>query len=363
MTVEIRPQSEKLHRLRVQVIDTESGVILKRGSAEMKIDGARAAEVVQTIFVMTGEDGATADEICALFAAPARPAVRQLIEGLVARRFLARADDMHAPSDGVESNLDILYWHFGAQTELVNRRLNKQPITIMGVNSISRQLAAALVAGGLEAVEVVDDPLLCNLRLFDANHDLSAEQWPAALQPPRAYDEWMHELDASSLGCIVATSDFGGLHLMRRWNEFSVEHGCHFLPVVLQDMIGYVGPLVVPGETPCFECLRARQNSHMEDPDSQRAAEHAAFEGQVVAGFHPSMASILGDIAAIELSKFYGGWLQQRVVGSLIEVNLLDSRMTPHKVLKVPRCRVCSPLNAHAPVNLNKAVFYPLNEE
>jgi hypothetical protein len=100
----------------------------------------------------------------------------------------------------------------------------------------------------------------------------------------------------------------------------------------------------------------------MEEPESQRASEHLAFEGQMVAGFHPSMASVLGDIAAIELSKFYGGWMRQRLAGTLLEVNLLNSRMTPHKILKVPRCRVCSPLNTRAPVNLNKAVFLPINE-
>jgi bacteriocin biosynthesis cyclodehydratase domain-containing protein len=362
MKLELAPQAPKLKRLPVQVIETKGGVILKRGSVEMKIDGERAAEVVQTVLVMTGEDGATPEEIGALFAAPARPAVLQLVKRLEARRFLVPANGTSEPDEALESNLDVLYWHFGEETEQVTHRLSTRRITIMGVNCISRQLAAALQAGGLETVEVVDDPGLCNLRLFDRNHQVNAAQWPDAVPAPQAYDAWMDDLDPQSLGCIVATSDFGGLHLMRRWNEFCVEHNCHFLPVVLQNMVGYVGPLVVPGETPCFECLRARQNAHMDDPESQRAAEHAAFEGQAVAAFHPSMASVLGDIAAIELSKFYGGWMPQRLTGNLIEVNLLSTQMKTRKVLKVPRCRVCSSLNRHALVNIDKAVFLPINE-
>ena len=163
------------------------------------------------------------------------------------------------------------------------------------------------------------------------------------------YEKWVQSLKPESLDCLIATSDFGGLQLMRQWNEFCVQHGRHFLPVVLQDLIGYVGPLVIPGETACFECLRARQNANLEEASARRAAEHAAFEGQGIVGCHPAMASVLGDIAAIELTKFYGIRMPIWQVGTLIEVNLLAGRMTPRKVLKVPRCAVCGTLNRAAP--------------
>src|SRR5262249_10319169 len=149
--------------------------------------------------------------------------------------------------------------------------------------------------------------------------------------------------------CIVATSDFGGLTSMRQWNEFCVTRNIHFFPVVLQNLVGYVGPLVVPGETPCFECVRARQNANIEDPTTRAAAEPHAFSSQHVIGFHPSMATILGDIAAVELGKFYGGWLASESVGSLIVVRLLVPSVTTHRVLKIPRCPVCSDLNKRAP--------------
>jgi hypothetical protein len=69
------------------------------------------------------------------------------------------------------------------------------------------------------------------------------------------------------------------------------------------------------------------------------------------------MASILGDIAAFELTKFYSGVIPQWNVGTMIEVNLLATHLTTRKVLKVPRCRACSPVNSKAVVELVKPVI------
>jgi bacteriocin biosynthesis cyclodehydratase domain-containing protein len=366
MKLEFLPQASRLRALRAQLIETDDGAILKRGRAEVKIRGARAAETVAAV-VLAAADGATVDDICEQFAPPDRSAVERLVRELEARRFLVSSEEDPAPNghsgpQGPESHLDLLYWHFGAQAEEVAKRLSERRITVVGVNYISRQLAAALAATGVGNVEIVDYTLLANLRLLDEQGAPDAAQWPATVGAPTPYQAWTERLDPETLGCVVATTDFGGLQLLRSWNEFCVRHNCHFLPVALRDLVGYVGPLVVPGETACYECLRARQNSHLADPATRRATEAVAFEGQAVSGFHPSMASILGDIAALELVKFYAGWPVPRIVGTLIEVNLLATEMAARKVLKMPRCRVCSPMLRHGTVAVEKQVLMPGHE-
>jgi bacteriocin biosynthesis cyclodehydratase domain-containing protein len=341
----LNPTSKKLRALPLQVVEIAGGVILKRGCTEVKISGEGAAQALQVVLGATAGRGATSDEICRRFAAPHRPAVEHLIEQLVSRRLLVPSDDMESALGARESSLEIFYWHFGEPAARVTERLDSRQLVILGVNCISRQLTAALSASGLRNFQVVDDPLLRNLRLFDdAGHVIEGE-WPALSRPPLALEEWADGADLQSLGCLVATSDFGGQQSMRQWNRFCVEHHRHFLPVVLQNLIGYIGPLVIPGETACFECLRARQDAHLEDPQTQRAVEGIAFEEQVAVGFHPSMASVLGDVAAFELAKLYSGVLPRWNVGTLIEVNLLTPRLAARKVLKIPRCAVCSPLN------------------
>ncbi|HXG22622.1 MAG TPA: TOMM precursor leader peptide-binding protein [Methylomirabilota bacterium] len=351
--------ARKLKILPVQFAQIPDGVVLTRGCVQVKIGGEQAVEIVQAVLALASGDGATKEQICEFFAAPDRPAVADLIDQLAARRMLVPAESAPLAEDAVESNLEIFYWHFGKTEQAVVETLEKQRIAIVGVNAISRQLVASLGASGVREVEVIDYPLLRNARFF-ANGALRAEAWPSTIRTPIAYERWTETLSARSLSCLVATSDFGGFQLMREWNEFCVANQRHFLPIVLDKLIGYVGPLVVPGETACYECLRARENAAMEDPDLVRTIETAALTNQAVVGFHPAMASILGDIATMELTKFYGGlggipWK----VGTLIEVSLLAAEMKSRKLLKLPRCTVCSAVNRRSATTPNKMSFMP----
>jgi bacteriocin biosynthesis cyclodehydratase domain-containing protein len=350
---------ESLKAFPVQVISIEGGVVLKRGRVEVKISGAEAAEAVQTLLDSLA-GGATRDQLHRLFPAPERPAVDALLNYLLGKRILVAADAAAEPpgdAAGGEDPLSVFYWHFGASRPDVVTRLGRQRLLIVGVNSISLRLTTSLLDSGVENVEVLDYPLLRNVRFFDDGGRLVESKWPAGGPPPAAHDGGVARLDPEGFDCLIATSDFGGLTLLREWNEFCVRHRKMFMPVVLQDLIGYVGPFVAPGETACFECFCLRRDAHLSDPESRRAVEAAAAAGQGLTGYLPSMASILGDLAAVELLKFYGLGAPWWKVGEAVEVNLLASEMRARPVLKLPRCPVCSPLTLRASARVMKNVF------
>jgi bacteriocin biosynthesis cyclodehydratase domain-containing protein len=347
----------KLRFLPVQVIESEEGLILKRATTEVIIGGEQGKEVVTTLLDQFARGDLSQEEVCGAFAAPDRPSVVHLLEQLQARRLVVPAGAKPPADDSGESSLDVFYWQFGVEADRAAERFNDQHLAILGVNSISRQLAFALAAAGANNIEVIDYPLLRNLHYFDEDGAVLTAQWPEPLPPPSDFKEWSAGPSVDRLTCLIATSDFGGLTQMRFWNEFCVQNRVHFFPVVLQDMTGYVGPLIVPGQTACFECLRARQNSHFPNPQTKRASEAAAFEGQNVVGIHPSMASVLGDVAAIELTRFYSRALPFARPGVLVEVNLLATRMQARKILKLPRCPVCSPLMQRSQTASTKGYF------
>ncbi len=339
----------RLRALTVQLVETGDGVLVKRGGTEFVVTGTDAKEIVETILLAAAGDGATREQLCELFAPPDRPAVDAFLGELLTRRILVPADAADPPAGRPESEIEIFYWQFGLSFGEVFDELRSKRVAVIGVNTISRRLAQSLVASGMPGhrLEVVDFLLLRNLRLFDRSGLLRPQAWPSELGPPTPYEEWRDGLDPGALSCVVPTSDFGGMHLLRQWNEFCVEERRVMLPVVLQDLVGYVGPLVVPGETACYECLRGRQNANMRDPGEQRLPERGAFQGQLATAFHPAMASVLGDLAAMELLKFFTG-IPVRRAGTLFEVSLLAPAMVGRKVLKLPRCPVCSPLNRRA---------------
>lgn len=349
----------KLRLNRLQVMETDAGLLLKRGRAVVQVQGEASAQIAQALLAVAAEGDASREELCDPFPPPLRPSVEQLIQALEARRLLT---DATHPEPAEEGPTDVFYWHFGRGREEVARNLARAAITVVGVNCVSRRLVAALLESGLEAVEVVDYTLLGNVRLFHRDGTLDAAHWPAALGRPVPWRAWEEAGGGREAGCIVATSDFGGQQLLREWNRRCIAARTPFLPVVLQDLIGTVGPLVIPGEGVCLECVRARENAHMDSPETRRAAEHAAYSGQVVNAFHPSMASILGDLAAMELVKFHGQLMRSQLVGHLFEVNLAVPEIRTRRVLKLPRCQACGVPAQRSPVSDDRMSFMPGHE-
>jgi bacteriocin biosynthesis cyclodehydratase domain-containing protein len=354
--MELNSRTDKVYAVPFQIIEISGGVVLKRGCTEVQIRGAGVGAVIKLLLAATAKEGATIQELCSLFVPAHHQIIENLVSQLVERELLVWQPDA-IRKQTPESKLDLLYWHFSARSDEVIERLNSRHIMVLGVNAISRQLALSLTASGVTNFEVVDHSLLRNLEFFDDSGVLRAKAWPTTLPVPCAYTETSkHVFD-----CLVGTSDFGRSPLLRDFNRVCVDQGRHFVPIVLSNMIGTVGPLVVPGTSACYECLLSRQASHLDVPDLRDAIDANSFMGQQCIGFHPSMGSILADIAAVELMKFYGGVLQSSV-GSLIEVNLLATKMTSRKVLKIPRCAVCSPLTARPPITPKKSLFLTSEE-
>jgi bacteriocin biosynthesis cyclodehydratase domain-containing protein len=351
--------SGKLRPTTINLVQMGDGAVIKRGRVEIKVAGEDAAKALQMIFGVA-HTGATREQILERFAPPERPSLEALVDHLIARRILVAEDDRGGAPETAEGPLDIFYWHFGTQTRDVQRRMNAKRLRILGINHISRRLVAGLRASGAREFEVIDVPLLRYEGWFADGGELREDPWQG--DAPRVQRD-ARDPDPDSLDCVVATSDSGGLEQLRAWNEFCVLHNRQFFPVLLQDLVGYVGPMVQPGETPCFECLRSRQNAHMVDYGSRRAVESAFLHEQAVGGFHPSMASILGDIAALELTKHFGMATPLAKVGMVIEVNLLGSEMHSRRILKLPRCPVCSRLNRTPATAFTKSYLLGPEEE
>jgi bacteriocin biosynthesis cyclodehydratase domain-containing protein len=346
--------SRSLRALPVHVVEFGGAVILKRGRLEVVVEGEQAVEIVRDLLHYVYEGPFTPETLLERFLPDERQTVGGLVEHLINKRILVPEEELTENTEAPESQLDIFYWHFGERESNVAEVLNSQRFLIVGVNNISQRLVGSLADLGVSSIQIVDYPLLRNWRLFNDRGVLNA-QWPDRFSLlPKTNP---NEIDPGSFDVLIATSDFGGFNLLREWNEFCVLHDRCFLPVILQDLIGYVGPVVLPRKTACLQCLILRQNAHLRNPVVERAAEFTAFDGQKVVGFHPSMASMLGDIAAFELTKLFGISSTAANIGTQIEVNLLAGTMNSRKVLRLPRCPVCTSLHERTSVAVFKGAF------
>jgi bacteriocin biosynthesis cyclodehydratase domain-containing protein len=351
-------KNTKIRALPVQVIETPEGIIIKRGANEVMVAGANAVKAVKMVLDATAGGGATLDHIRGLFARSTGAQVDVLTKNLLSRHLLIPTDCESDLPKGEESSLDIFFWHFGVSAEQIMERLSTIRLTIVGVNTISRQLTSSLMAAGYRNFWIIDHPQYRNTRFFTETGCLKEEEWPPDLIKPQVWKD----ASRSDLGaCLIATSDFGGQQALCEWNNLCIDRNIHFMPVVLRNMIGYVGPMIIPGETACYACLISRQGSHSINSEVEHLVDKAAFNGQKISGFHPSMSAMLGDIACFELTRFYGEALPERKAGRLLEVNLLAGTMTGRTIVKVPRCAACSPLRKMSQTDLRTTLFPKLS--
>jgi bacteriocin biosynthesis cyclodehydratase domain-containing protein len=350
-----------LRCLPCQILDTSSGVIIKRGITEVKISGDGALDCLHFLLRVLTKVAHTKQQLCELFAAPNRSAVSQLIEHLQKRRIIVPDGSPLIPDYFPETSIDIFHWEFGQTTRSVNSRLDDRRFILLGINEISRELARILTSSGVQRFEVVDDHRLRNHHMFDEQGNLIEKVWSISKPPIYGLDlpdsSWLKRDD-----CLVVTSDYGDNAAFLELNDFCVRQKQHFFPAYLHNLVGYVGPWVIPDETACFQCFRARVNANSPNFLIEDALKNTSHNMQSVSGFHPAMAAIVGNVAAFELIRAYSGVLPMKTAGTFLEINLLSMRFTSRKVLKLPRCTVCSVLNRKSCVSARRSEFTPLHK-
>lgn len=329
--------SVPLHPLRFLVVKTDDGVVLKRGSTELAVSGSGAASIIEEL-VAISKKGASRLDIFARFEPEDRGAIGDLLDALTASRLFVTG----VPHEDAETNQDVWYWQFAHTRQELAHALSLANIVVVGRNGVTEQLVHSLCAAGVPQPKFVSDP-----RLDDAQRAKIPDS------DPKSHTVWLAEKHEPPT-CVVAASSFGNLRTLLDYNRYCIERGLRFLPILLQNSIGYVGPLVLPGETPCLECAHTRWNVGTSDA-ARHAVEDIPPDAQDVIGFHPAMPTLLGDLAALELTKLFGQGLPFRRLGAQLEMNMLIPRIDVRTLLKVPRCPACSPLKKRPRVAIRRS--------
>ena len=333
--------------LGLQAVPHDDGVIIRRGLKQVFVQGDKVAEVLDLIVERSAEGrGVRLDALKTEVDPLKHLTFGTLIDTLRAERFLIPAEEGHASTADGETREEIFYWSHGTSFDAVRDSIADIELAVFGVNHISLPLIGNLRSVGFRAVTFIDHPGLRNLDFYVGGKDLRPEIGAAlASNRPQDFDAWSAAGDKPD--CTIVCSDFGGLALMRDWNRQAVAANTLFYPIVLQDEVAHLGPLVIPGEGPCFECLWTRRSANRADDRDGHASDAHAFFGQRVTGYVQPMARVAADLAAIDLLKYFSGTLPGGRAGRLIEVDLMAPSLTTRNVLKVPRCPVCSRLPLH----------------
>lgn len=147
-------------------------------------------------------------------------------------------------------------------------------------------------------------------------------------------------------GLVVVVPAADELDRLPAWNRAALEHPRPYLLVRPWDgRTASVGPLVLPGQTCCYECVLLRRGANSGFADELADVEAAPLATPP----DPAIGAITAALAAHLAVR----WLVGRdptVPGVLHTVEMRPSPLlVEHAVLRVPRCPVCSPVEQLAP--------------
>ena len=246
----------------------------------------------------------TRDELGGALGAAARPAIEQAIELLAANGLLV--------DGGAETGRGAFAMAaaYGLGPAEAGRRLREARVALVGESRIGRTVARLLRRGGIQSVE----------------------------RPG-----WDYEAPFDLAVVAPAPAEAGRLE---SWNAAALERGIRWLGIRPFDgSIATVGPLVVPGESPCHACLLLRLGGHLE-----YASDFGRIE-QTPPAVEPGapLETIVAGVASHLVLGWFGG--QDIRLPGLVHV--LESgpplALSAHPLLRVPRCPACSPAERLAP--------------
>ena len=127
----------RLHVLPVQVIEVADGVLLARGTTQIRLTGRGAFDVIQDVLTALQPPGHTRTDLLAGVAGPERAKLNQLPDLLIARRLVVPASTGFEPGQSAPNHLepdrfehdraeDVFFWDFGLSATDVRARFAEQ---------------------------------------------------------------------------------------------------------------------------------------------------------------------------------------------------------------------------------------------
>ena len=145
---------------------------------------------------------------------------------------------------------------------------------------------------------------------------------------------------------VVVTDDYLRPELAA-WNARSLASGKPWLLVKPVGIETWIGPMFVPGQTACWECLAQRLRGHrkLETYIARRDGKDSPL-GAVPAGIASTQHACLAE-AATEITRWIGTGGQSSLLNRVLTTSTLTLERTPHVLTRRPQCPSCGSPEPH----------------
>jgi bacteriocin biosynthesis cyclodehydratase domain-containing protein len=148
---------------------------------------------------------------------------------------------------------------------------------------------------------------------------------------------------------LVATADYLRPELTA-WNARSFIDGKSWLLMKPVGIETWIGPMFVPGQTACWECLAQRLRGHrkLEHYLARRTGAEAPF-GAIPACIASTRQAAFAE-AVTEITRWIGTAGKSALLDAVVSTSILTLQRTHHKLTRRPQCPSCgSPVSRKPP--------------
>jgi bacteriocin biosynthesis cyclodehydratase domain-containing protein len=282
-----------------RLVEDGDRLMLEHGQTVVVLEGAAVRTLVPALLPLL--DGThSLEELVVRMGPPVRTAIESAIETLARHGLLTEGPAAPARS---RATGDAFAAAYGVPPSAVAERLASAIVSIVGESPAGAEIARLLLAAGVGEVR-------------------------------RGVWESGGEVDLA-----VVTPATDELARFGPWNAAAIATGRPWLPVRPFDgRLAAVGPLIVPDESCCYECVLLRRGANLE-----YGADLAAIETTPIAATaDPAFESLVVAFAAHLVLRWVAGH-DRTLPGLLYAVEPQPTlTITEHTVLRVPRCPACS---------------------
>jgi molybdopterin/thiamine biosynthesis adenylyltransferase len=265
--------------------------------------------------------------------------------------------DRYVPLDDRFSRHELYYDYVGSTEKDAQQILSGKKIGLIGVGGIGTNVAMILAGAGIGKLVLLDGDLIeesnltrqflydeisvGSLKVATATKNLQELNSKIEILPIAEHlteSNWkdiFHKFFSDCDFVVLSADTPAQIH---HWiNNASIEHGFAYSNAGYIESMGIVGPLVIPGETACYECYKYIGDDYTEDTEKMNENLNCGYQ---TPSYGP-LNSLVSSIQANEIIRYFLG-IEVRTKGKRIIINSQNYENSEELFFKKPDCPVCS---------------------
>ena len=320
------------------VIETEIGVVVRTDLGTFQLEGSDVKVFLQRMLPLL--DGTRDREaIVSALGDYSAESVTALVDVLTQYGLVEAAD---ADRDSGETDF---FGKWLSSPAVAADRLQSAEVVVVGVEPWAERAVEQLIGARVGRLAIVDGddeaPKRQDLSRISALVT-GAGDAKVEVHDASELDALAAELSGDAL--LLATAGRDRVGLLRRVAVIGEQHNLRSLFAHLDGFDAVLGPLVVPGDSACWECYRLRRLANADNPPAALAIEAELLRAPPPPrrrSYLAPMSALLGDLVALEAVKVLTEYVPSELVGRTLVQNLISYQTSLHGLVPMPWCPVC----------------------